>query len=408
MCHFPLSLSFPLSDRESVLRQVSCPENTMILPKSRHWIPFCLTLALLSQGAVMGEGVITQVPSLVTGTEGQSVTLNCTVRDTSAGAARWSRDTGRGRQLFFSTGSDIRDPRVSFILVNHPTDKSIRIDNLTLGDSGVYYCDKYRPGPSSEIAIPGPGVTLTVTVAPLPKISKAASVNHTVTLTCSVQGYYPMNISITWSHQGGAAELKGNPLHDGTFSAERNLSLTLQDRLTVNCTAEVLGLNLPKTSQFVLDTQKSSGPDSTRESETQPSVIVVSVVTVGVILVLLVAMVVWRCSHHQKTGGQKGDVRPEDAIKHTSTEDAEVTYARLSLSSNPPRHAAVPPAAEACVYAQVGGRKPEGTARGTGVTPEEVTYAGLDQSRLNQGRRKRQDNATQYQETEYASVNIRK
>ncbi|XP_069047509.1 tyrosine-protein phosphatase non-receptor type substrate 1-like isoform X2 [Lepisosteus oculatus] len=448
----------------------------------------------------MGEGVITQVPSLVTGTEGQSVTLNCTVRDTSAGAARWSRDTGRGRQLFFSTGSDIRDPRVSFILVNHPTDKSIRIDNLTLGDSGVYYCDKYRPGPSSEIAIPGPGVTLTVTVrlqtpqlqgpsagrvmvpgsislncsvtgpqgtvlswrknsnrireepkgqlssvfnlditaedisnnitceashfntskektiqlrdhigiAPLPKISKAASVNHTVTLTCSVQGYYPMNISITWSHQGGAAELKGNPLHDGTFSAERNLSLTLQDRLTVNCTAEVLGLNLPKTSQFVLDTQKSSGPDSTRESETQPSVIVVSVVTVGVILVLLVAMVVWRCSHHQKTGGQKGDVRPEDAIKHTSTEDAEVTYARLSLSSNPPRHAAVPPAAEACVYAQVGGRKPEGTARGTGVTPEEVTYAGLDQSRLNQGRRKRQDNATQYQETEYASVNIRK
>nr|XP_015209363.1 PREDICTED: tyrosine-protein phosphatase non-receptor type substrate 1-like [Lepisosteus oculatus] len=200
----------------------------MILPKSRRWIPFCLTLALLSQGAVMGEGVITQVPSLVHRTEGQSVTLNCTVRDTSAGAARWSRDTGRGRQPFFNTGGGASDPRVTFILDNHLTDKSIRIDNLTLGDSGVYYCDKYRPGPSSEIAVRGPGMNLTVT-------------------------------------------------------------------------------------------------DSTRESETQPSVIVVSVVTVGVILVLLVAMVVWRCSHHQKTGGQKGDVRPEDAIKHTSTEDAEVT-----------------------------------------------------------------------------------
>ncbi|MBN3313333.1 SHPS1 phosphatase, partial [Atractosteus spatula] len=382
------------------------------------------------QGAVMGEDVITQVPGLVTGTEGQSVTLNCTEHATGLGAVRWSRDTGGGRQPFFSTGGDIRNPRVSFILENHLTDRSIRIDNLTLGDSGVYYCDKYRTDPSRGIAIPGPGVTLTVTVrlhspelqgpsagrvvvpgsitlncsvtgpqgtvlswrknsdrikeepkgqlssvltlditaedirnnitfAPLPKISKAASVNHTVTLTCSVQGYYPMNISITWSHQGGAAELKDNPLHDGTFSAERNLSLTLQekDRLTVNCTAEVLGLNSPKMTQFVLDTQESSSTDSPSESETQPSVIVVSVVTVGVILVLLVAMVVWRCSHHQKT---------------------------------------------------VGGKQPEGTARGTGVTPEEVTYAGLDQSRLNQGRRKRKDDATQYQETEYASVNIRK
>ncbi|MBN3323218.1 SIRBL protein, partial [Atractosteus spatula] len=114
-------------------------------------------------GAVMGEDVITQVPGLVTGTEGQSVTLNCTEHATGLGAVKWSRDTGRGSQLFFNTGGDIRNPCVSFILENHLTDKSIRIDNLTLGDSGVYYCDKYRPGSSSEIAVPGPGVTLTVT-----------------------------------------------------------------------------------------------------------------------------------------------------------------------------------------------------------------------------------------------------
>ncbi|XP_069047501.1 plasma protease C1 inhibitor isoform X2 [Lepisosteus oculatus] len=116
-------------------------------------------------GAVMGEGVITQVPSLVHGTEGQSVTLNCTVRNTNVGAVRWSRDTGRGRQPFFNTGGGASDPRVSFILKNHLTDRSIRIDNLTLGDSGVYYCDKYRPGPSSEIAVPGPGMNLTVTAS---------------------------------------------------------------------------------------------------------------------------------------------------------------------------------------------------------------------------------------------------
>ncbi|MBN3312671.1 SIRBL protein, partial [Atractosteus spatula] len=387
----------------------------MSLSAKTCWLLLCLTLLLRPQGAVMGEDVITQVPSLVTGTEGQSVTLNCTVRDTRAGAIRWSRNTGRARQSFFSTGSDIRNPRVSFILENHLTDKSIRIDNLTLGDSGVYYCDKYRPGSSSEIAVPGPGVTLTVTVrlhspelqgpsagrvvvpgsitlncsvtgpqgtvlswrknsdrikeepkgqlssvltlditaedirnnitceashfttskektiqlrdhigiAPLPKISKAASVNHTVTLTCSVQGYYPMNISITWSHQGGAAELKGNPLHDGTFSAERNLSLTLQDkdRLTVNCTAEVLGLNSPRMTQFVLDTQESSSTD-----QPDASSCVQVAMRLAVFVLVTLAVLVLCVSLYRARGALPGGRTREGAEKVTEERDTETVF----------------------------------------------------------------------------------
>nr|XP_015194834.1 PREDICTED: uncharacterized protein LOC107076030 isoform X4 [Lepisosteus oculatus] len=188
-CHFLISPSEPVSRK-----QTCYPKDAMSLAAKTCWLLLCLTLLLRPQGAVMGEHVITQVPSLVHRTEGQSVTLNCTVRNTSAGATRWSRDTGRGRQPFFNTGGGASDPRVAFILENHLTDKSIRIDNLTLGDSGVYYCDKYRPGPSSEIAIPGPGVTLTVTGAVLGEdlITQVPSLvtgteGQSVTLNCTVR-----------------------------------------------------------------------------------------------------------------------------------------------------------------------------------------------------------------------------
>nr|XP_015194831.1 PREDICTED: tyrosine-protein phosphatase non-receptor type substrate 1-like isoform X1 [Lepisosteus oculatus] len=238
-CHFLISPSEPVSRK-----QTCYPKDAMSLAAKTCWLLLCLTLLLRPQGAVMGEHVITQVPSLVHRTEGQSVTLNCTVRNTSAGATRWSRDTGRGRQPFFNTGGGASDPRVAFILENHLTDKSIRIDNLTLGDSGVYYCDKYRPGPSSEIAIPGPGVTLTVTVRlHSPELQGPSAgrvvVPGSISLNCSVIG--PQGTVLSWRKNSNRIREKPK----GQLGSVFNLDITAED-ISNNITCEASHFNTSK------------------------------------------------------------------------------------------------------------------------------------------------------------------
>ncbi|XP_058876786.1 tyrosine-protein phosphatase non-receptor type substrate 1 isoform X2 [Acipenser ruthenus] len=110
--------------------------------------------------------IITQDPDSVTGTEEGEVTLPCTLsRVGPAGPVRWYRDTGSGRQYLYSTGTpppnERNDPRVSRVYPDYPTDLSIRIVNLTLSDSGTYYCVKYGGFVETLIAS-GSGTRLSV------------------------------------------------------------------------------------------------------------------------------------------------------------------------------------------------------------------------------------------------------
>ncbi|XP_041087869.1 hemicentin-2-like [Polyodon spathula] len=112
--------------------------------------------------------IITQVPGSVTGTEDGEVTIPCTVIEGPPGLVRWYRDTGSGRQYLYSTGTpppnERNDPRVSQVHQYHPTDLSIRIVNLTLRDSGMYYCEKYTVFDGTLIAS-GAGSRLSVQAA---------------------------------------------------------------------------------------------------------------------------------------------------------------------------------------------------------------------------------------------------
>ncbi|XP_041095390.1 uncharacterized protein LOC121307277 isoform X3 [Polyodon spathula] len=122
----------------------------------------------LSVQALSGP-IITQDPDSVTGTEEGEVTVPCTVTGGPPGPVRWYRDTGSGRQYLYSIGTpppnERNDPCVSQVHPNHPTDLSIQIVRLTLHDSGMYYCEKYRGDDGSLIAS-GAGSRLSVQAAP--------------------------------------------------------------------------------------------------------------------------------------------------------------------------------------------------------------------------------------------------
>ncbi|MGH0171469.1 UNVERIFIED_CONTAM: hypothetical protein FKN15_060829 [Acipenser sinensis] len=117
----------------------------------------------------VSQTIITQDPGSVTGTEEGEVTVRCTLTGAPPGPVRWYRDTGSGRQYLYSTSppppNEINDPRVSQVHENHPTDLSIRIVSLTLRDSGMYYCEKYRGFDGSLIAS-GSGSSLSVRALP--------------------------------------------------------------------------------------------------------------------------------------------------------------------------------------------------------------------------------------------------
>ncbi|XP_058874935.1 hemicentin-1-like [Acipenser ruthenus] len=120
--------------------------------------------------------IITQDPGPVTGTEEGEVTVRCTLSTVgAAGPVRWYRGTLRDRQHLYSTAAPLpnesNDPRVSRVHPDHPTDLSIRIVRLTLRDSGIYYCDKYRGFDGSQIA-GGAGTWLRVREIPPPTITQ--------------------------------------------------------------------------------------------------------------------------------------------------------------------------------------------------------------------------------------------
>ncbi|XP_041095388.1 uncharacterized protein LOC121307277 isoform X1 [Polyodon spathula] len=163
----------------------------------------------LSVQALSGP-IITQDPDSVTGTEEGEVTVPCTVTGGPPGPVRWYRDTGSGRQYLYSIGTpppnERNDPCVSQVHPNHPTDLSIQIVRLTLHDSGMYYCEKYRGDDGSLIAS-GAGSRLSVQALSGPIITQDPdSVTGTeegeVTVPCTVTGI-PLG-AVRWYRDTGS------------------------------------------------------------------------------------------------------------------------------------------------------------------------------------------------------------
>ncbi|XP_041088371.1 tyrosine-protein phosphatase non-receptor type substrate 1-like isoform X2 [Polyodon spathula] len=171
------------------------------------------TLVQMSRPGLSGP-IITQDPGSVTGTEDGEVTIPCTVIEGPPGLVRWYRDTGSDRQYLYSTGTpppnERNDPRVSQVHQNHPTDLSIRIVNLTLRDSGMYYCEKYTVFDGTLIAS-GAGSRLSVQALPPPIITQdsdpvTGTEEGEVTLLCTLSREGPAGLMRWYKGTGSSRQ----------------------------------------------------------------------------------------------------------------------------------------------------------------------------------------------------------
>ncbi|XP_043938305.1 tyrosine-protein phosphatase non-receptor type substrate 1-like [Protopterus annectens] len=89
---------------------------------------------------------IYQTPS-VSGTEGGTVTMNCTVFIESLGPVKWYKGKTMQKFLYSQVESDKPDARVSKTThkgLNRDADFTITFSNINLEDAGTYYCVKLK------------------------------------------------------------------------------------------------------------------------------------------------------------------------------------------------------------------------------------------------------------------------
>ncbi|XP_069047770.1 hemicentin-2-like [Lepisosteus oculatus] len=163
------------------------------------FVALCLLWHLCS--GVSPEVKVFQPQSSVTADAGDSVTLNCNVSRQALGPVKWSRGTGPQKQQL-----DIKPAEtpghISWAIAHLLTenDKSIVISELSLRDSGVYYCEWYRPSQNQPNAS-GSGTTLTVRGKPIiTPPAERASLGERVTLSCESEG--AGNTPLSWDRDG--------------------------------------------------------------------------------------------------------------------------------------------------------------------------------------------------------------
>ncbi|XP_043938298.1 tyrosine-protein phosphatase non-receptor type substrate 1-like [Protopterus annectens] len=125
---------------------------------------FILTVLILSTFKGTSGLIIYQSPS-VTGREGGTVILNCTLSEEKLGPVRWYKGENQQQLLYSQLTSEKSDPRVSRTVKEGPTrntDLSITFTNITWDDAGMYYCVKFKSD-KVNVSAAGNGTRLYVT-----------------------------------------------------------------------------------------------------------------------------------------------------------------------------------------------------------------------------------------------------
>ncbi|XP_067906085.1 immunoglobulin lambda-1 light chain-like isoform X2 [Heterodontus francisci] len=170
---------------------------------------------------------VTQLPESASTNMGTNISFHCTLpffQDGPPVKVYWWKE---GENHFLSTGQDDRK------VIGFKTKFSgfLRIINVSVQDSGVYYCTVTHRG---KIVGNGTGSKLVVTVPPTllkitsqePKQDPSAS----LTVVCTTSPFYPENISIVWYKDGTRTSTGINQIiernTDGLYEASSQLQET--------------------------------------------------------------------------------------------------------------------------------------------------------------------------------------
>ncbi|XP_056880844.1 immunoglobulin lambda-1 light chain-like [Takifugu flavidus] len=191
--------------------------------------------------------VLTQKPTVVSLSRGESVTMDCNLGTISNSDARWYKQVPGGVPQFVLSwyhgsssvtyGSGFSSPR--FTSTHQSTsDYRLMINNLEEGDSAVYYCGTWD-GSVSEVVF-GPGTKLIVTSSSLPPPvltvfppSRAELQSNKVTLVCLSRLSAPL-AEVSWllgdtSVSSGISTSTPVQQADQTFQISSHLSILTSD-----------------------------------------------------------------------------------------------------------------------------------------------------------------------------------
>ncbi|XP_067906081.1 immunoglobulin lambda-1 light chain-like isoform X2 [Heterodontus francisci] len=292
---------------------------------------------------------VTQLPESTSTNSGTNVSFHCTLpffQDGPTVNVSWWK---QGDNQYLSTGQDGRK------VIGFKTKFSgfLQIINVSVQDSGVYYCTVTHRG---KIVGNGTGSNLAVWVPPTPlKIkSQQPEKDSSVSLTvlCMTSPFYPENISFTWYKDGTKTTTGINnviePNTDGLYEASSRLQETqfVLPGTVYTCLVSHSSLQISAMATYIV-TYPSTGDEITRY------LLISASAGGGLVLSMLALIIVNRCLSKKNNGVQNDGARsnsPEQSMQGAA--DVMAPYAELeitnSLKAPRPKHQ------ERTTHAQIG------------------------------------------------------
>nr|XP_060627863.1 tyrosine-protein phosphatase non-receptor type substrate 1-like isoform X1 [Anolis sagrei ordinatus] len=233
--------------------------------------------------------------------------------------------------------------------------------------------------------------------------------NHTVTVTCNVENFYPNDVIVAWPENDKSETVTDeSPVQhwDGTFSLKSSLVVKATEERNLSIFTCLVRHNsqppVNKTATLIIRSY-TEGNDSNKSTEGEMTVFIIVAVVCLLLVVLVVSIIYLVIARHQK-GKDPTSVRLHEAEKTSGATNQEpdpnnVTYADLNFEKAPeksPRQ--VVEISQQSEYASIQAAKPP-------ASDENVTYADLDMVHLSKAP-KRPAPKPEETSSEYASVQV--